>query len=172
LPIYALKAKRPPCRKRLRAGNGTLQTQADCPLFLAICLLISFGSATGVPAQTNKRVALVIGNADYRNVSRLSNPNNDALDVEVSFRRLRFSVSRILNANFDSMRRAVGEFTRQAQGAEIAIVFYAGHGMEVAGENWLIPVDAELPCDTSLETEAIGLRISMLAVSNSSSPLR
>ena len=133
-----------------------------------ICLFCAFVGFQA-NAQTPKKIALVIGNADYRNVSRLANPTNDAADVEASFKRIGFTVTRIANANYDAMRRAVGDFTRQARGAEMAVVFYAGHGMEIAGENWLIPTDAELQSDTSAETEAINLKTLTLAVSNTTS---
>ena len=134
-------------------------------LVAAICLLAAAISSP-VCAQTSKRIALVIGNADYRSAPRLVNPTNDAQDVEGSFKRLGFTVTQIRNSNYDAMRRAIGEFTRQARGAEMAVVFYAGHGMEIAGENWLIPIDAELQSDTAAETEAINLKTLTLAVSN------
>jgi uncharacterized caspase-like protein len=96
----------------------------------------------------------------------LPNPTNDASDVAVSLERLGFTVSRVSNANFDDMRRALLAFGRNAGGSEIAMVYFAGHGMEIAGENWLIPVDAELRTDTDAENEAINLRSVMLQVSN------
>nr|WP_271595895.1 caspase family protein [Bradyrhizobium sp. CCBAU 25360] len=132
-------------------------------LFIA-GLLIVFSSSI-VSAET--RVAPVIGNSKYLKASRLINPVNDAADIEASLKRLGFSVSTVLDANYDAMRRAVGEFTRRARGAEYALLFYSGHGMEIGGENWLIPVDAELQADTDAETQAINMKTAMLAVSSS-----
>jgi hypothetical protein len=119
-------------------------------------------------AHADKRVALVIGNGLYQNVPALPNPPNDAADVAGSLRRLGFSVRPVMNASFDDMRRALLDFGHQASDAEMAVVFFAGHGMEIGGENWLIPVDAELRTDTDAETEAVSLRTVILQVSKAS----
>ena len=110
------------------------------------------------------RVALVIGNSAYKKVPLLPNPINDASDVSESLKQLGFTVKTLTNVTFDEMRRNVISFGRQAQGAEIALVFFAGHGMEIGGENWLIPIDAELLSDTDAESEAISLKTVMLQV--------
>jgi hypothetical protein len=110
------------------------------------------------------RVALVVGNSAYKNVPFLPNPLNDANDISESLKQLGFTVHTLINANFDEMRRNVIAFGRDAQGSDIAVIFFAGHGMEVGGENWLIPVDAELLSDTDAENEAISLKAAMLQV--------
>jgi len=120
------------------------------------------------PAQTAKSVALVIGNSDYRNVPMLPNPLNDAGEIGNALERLGFSVTRVKDAGYDRMRRAFLEFGRAARDAEMAVVFYAGHGIEVGGENWLIPIDAELKSDTDVDHEAFGLRGIMLMVESAS----
>jgi formylglycine-generating enzyme required for sulfatase activity len=74
----------------------------------------------------------------------------------------------VVDATFDDMRRALLQFGRETRGAEMAVVFFAGHGMEIAGENWLIPIDAELRSDNDAEGEAIPLRSAMLQVANAS----
>jgi hypothetical protein len=122
----------------------------------------------GTPAGAQTKVALVIGNSAYRSVPALPNPAHDAADVAASFERLGFSVRRVTDATYDDIRRALLEFGRKANGAEMAVVFFAGHGMEVGGENWLIPVDAELKIDVNAEQEAIALRSVMLTVSSAS----
>jgi hypothetical protein len=109
------------------------------------------------PAHATQRVALVIGNADYRNAPHLPNPINDANDVAAAFERLGFSVKLIKDATFDTMRRSLLDFAQQSQTADIAIVYFAGHGMEIRNENWLVPVDAELRMDVSAGQEAIAL---------------
>ncbi|HWV43942.1 caspase family protein, partial [Pseudorhodoplanes sp.] len=101
---------------------------------------------SAAPAQA-KRVALVIGNGAYKSVAPLDNPGNDAADVSAAFDRLGFEVLKVNDGTFDAMRRGLLDFARRARGSEIAIVFYAGHGMEVGGENYLVPVDAELKAD-------------------------
>jgi Caspase domain len=116
-----------------------------------------------------KRIALVIGNSNYRNVPALPNPANDASDVAAAFGRLGFAVTLVQNGSFDDMRRSLLAFGQQAAGADMATVYFAGHGMEVNGENWLIPIDANLKRETDAETEAISLRSVMLQVSNTTS---
>jgi hypothetical protein len=115
-------------------------------------------------AQAQSRIALVIGNSTYRNVPALPNPANDAREIGASLERIGFSVTRVANGSFDDIRRALLDFSRRSRGADMAVLFYAGHGIEVGGENWLIPVDAELKSDTDTEHEAISLRSVVLAV--------
>ena len=115
-------------------------------------------------ANADRRVALVIGNGGYRNVPTLPNPPNDAADIAAAFERLGFTVQRQTNADFDTMRRGLIDFGRLAHGADIVAVFFAGHGMEMGGENWLIPVDAELKSDNDVDNEAISLRAVTLQV--------
>jgi formylglycine-generating enzyme required for sulfatase activity len=118
------------------------------------------------PGHANKRMALVIGNSAYQNVPALPNPTNDASDIAASLERLGFTVKKLANARFDEMRRALIDFGRQARGADMAVVYFAGHGMETGGENWLIPIDAELSTDLDIDSETVGLRTVTRAVSN------
>jgi len=116
-------------------------------------------------AVADARVALVVGNGAYKNVAVLPNPPNDASAIAASFERLGFVVKTLSNAGFDDMRRALIDFGQRARGAEMAVVFFAGHGIEIGAENWLIPIDAELKSGTDAENEAISLRSVMLQVS-------
>ena len=111
-----------------------------------------------VPAQAEKRVALVVGNGAYRHVPALPNPGNDAGDIAASLERLGFSIRRVTNGSYDDMRRALLDFSQQTRDADMAVVFFAGHGMEIGGENWLIPIDARLQSDVDAEQEAVGLK--------------
>ena len=122
---------------------------------MRLVLWLMFFSATQATAA--ERFALVIGNSEYQNAPRLPNPINDARDVATAFERLGFSVKLLSNGTFDTMRRALLEFADQAQAAEIAVVFFAGHGIEIRDENWLIPVDAEMKMDISAGQEAVSL---------------
>ncbi|MCC8951391.1 caspase family protein [Bradyrhizobium sp. Arg62] len=114
-------------------------------------------------------MALVIGNGAYKSVPALSNPPNDAGDIAAALQRLGFAVTLITNAGFDEMRRGLIAFGRNAAGADMAAVYFAGHGMEINGDNWLIPVDAELKRDTDAANEAISLQSVMLQVANTAS---
>jgi len=111
----------------------------------------------GGPAEA-RRVALVIGNADYK-VGPLQNPVNDAAAVAEAFeKRLKFDkVILRKNLGAEAFRAALLELSREASGAELGVVYFAGHGTEVGGKNFLIPVDATLPRASALALEAIPL---------------
>jgi TRAP-type mannitol/chloroaromatic compound transport system substrate-binding protein len=136
------------------------------PLWSVIAVLLATVCAPGA-AGADTRVALVIGNGAYQAVPGLANPVNDAGDVAASLRRLDFNVKLLSDAKYDDMRRALVEFGQQARTAEYAVVFFAGHGIEMGGENWLIPVDAQLATDVDVPGEAIGLQFLTRLVSNS-----
>lgn len=110
------------------------------------------------PSLADKRVALVIGNSGYENVAALLNPSNDAAAVSEMFRKASFDVveSRRDLSNAE-MRRALRAFSDQARDADVAVIYYAGHGIEMDGTNYLIPVDAVLERDTDAYDEAISL---------------
>ena len=121
---------------------------------LAAAVLLS---ALCAPAQAAERVALVIGNAAYEHVPELPNPPKDAADVGAALTRLGFAVTSLDDAGYDALRRGLLEFEEAAARSEIAVVFYAGHGIEMGGENYLVPVDARLERDRAVKHEAMGL---------------
>lgn len=133
-----------------------------CAALLAMLVCISGHR----PASAAQRVALVIGNSAYQSVPFLPNPVNDAADMSSSFKRLGFDVRTILNAKYDEFRRALIEFSQRSVGAEFAVIYFAGHGIQVSGENWLIPIDAELATDRTVENEAVSLQSLTRAVSS------
>jgi len=120
------------------------------------------------PAFADRRVALVIGNSEYEHVPVLGNPANDASDVADELGRLGFSVTKLLNANFGEFRKAIKSFNAQVEDAEIGLIYYAGHGMELGGENWLIPIDAEVKTELDLSNEAVSLKTIMQSVGHAS----
>src|SRR6516165_12442374 len=95
-------------------------------------------------AHAEKRVALIIGNSAYQNAPALINPKNDAQDVGKSLRELGFTTIVATDLNRAGMDDALDRFSRTVGGAEIALVYYSGHGMQFAGKNFLLPVDARL----------------------------
>jgi uncharacterized caspase-like protein len=95
-------------------------------------------------ALADKRVALVIGNSAYRNAPALVNPRNDAQDIGKSLRDLGFSTIVATDLDRGGMNDALDRFSRTVGGAEIALVYYSGHGMQFAGKNFLLPVEARL----------------------------
>ena len=121
-----------------------------------VLFLTVLGTASSALAQ--KRVALVIGNGSYTKVTRLDNPKNDAAAMEAMFKAAAFtSVVRLNDLGVTAMKRALRDFADTAQDADIAVVFYAGHGIEVAGVNYLIPIDAVLERDIDVQDEAVSL---------------
>ena len=131
---------------------------------LVACFAV-FVLARNCTAGAANRVALVIGNGEYLHSKSLPNPTNDATDIAAALEQLGFSVTKALNVSYDEFRNALRSFNSQVQEADIRIVYYAGHGMEVAGENWLIPIDAELKADIDVPNEAISLKTLMQSVS-------
>jgi formylglycine-generating enzyme required for sulfatase activity len=103
--------------------------------------LTLFGTDAG---HAEKRVALVIGNAAYRAMPALQNPRNDAADVGTALRDLAFETVIATDLDRGGMNEALGRFARAAADADIAIIYYSGHGMQYAGTNYLLPVDARL----------------------------
>jgi hypothetical protein len=113
-------------------------------------------SLTPALVQAQKRVALIIGAGRYSQVASLSNPTRDARLVEEALQRAGFSdVVRVDDPNRDRFMASLRDFAERADGAEAAFVYYAGHGLEVDGTNWLVPVDARLKSDRDLDFEAV-----------------
>jgi hypothetical protein len=106
-------------------------------------------------SQPQKRVALVIGNSAYRNAVELLNPRNDAIAVSAKLLDLGFEVVDGQDLDKNGMERSIREFIRKVEGADVSFFFYAGHGMQVAGKNYLIPVDARLEDTAAIDFETI-----------------
>ena len=106
------------------------------------------------PRPAEVRVALIVGNGNYLHASRLPNPANDAADIAQVLRKLGFEVIEGRDLDKRGLEDKVREFGRKLDRANIALFFYAGHGMQVGGRNYLIPIDAKLerPGDLSFET--------------------
>src|SRR5687768_3738009 len=96
-------------------------------------------------AQTKeRRLALVVGNADYQSSAKLKNTVNDANLMATTLRDLGFDVIKKTNANKSEMEQAILEFSRELDKYNVALFFYAGHGIQLDGTNYLLPVDARL----------------------------
>jgi uncharacterized caspase-like protein len=122
-----------------------------------VCLLAASSLLCG-EAAAEKRIALVIGNSNYENVRQLANPANDASAIAALLRRANFDlVEANNNLSGVEMRRAFRDFEEKSRGADIAVVYYAGHGIEFDGTNYLLPVDTVLKRDLDVEDEAVSL---------------
>ena len=110
-----------------------------------------------LPAFAAGRVALVVGNGAYTRTSPLANPVNDARAVGAALDRIGFDVTVLENLDEDEMDDALDEFEEDSVGADVALLFYAGHGMEMNGANYLIPVDARLASASAVSRETVAL---------------
>jgi hypothetical protein len=130
-------------------GRAGLRT-----LFVAGVALL----ALSVDALADKRVALVVGNSAYQNVAKLPNPSKDASSVADLFKKAGFDVVSLQQdvGNLE-FKRGIRRFEDAARDADVAVVFYAGHGIEIGGVNYMIPVDAKLATDLDAPDEAIPL---------------
>ena len=113
----------------------------------ARCLAIGFMFAVGLfagPCAAEQRVALVIGNGAYRSVPELRNSRNDADDISEQLKRLGFSVIDGRDLDRSAMQATLGRFAQRLKGADAGLVYYSGHGLQINGQNFLIPVDLKL----------------------------
>src|SRR3954469_11773588 len=124
-----------------------------------ICgFVFAAGALFATAAAADRRVALVIGNTTYENASRLANTVRDSTAIANLFRSAGFEavISRT-DLGVVDFKRAVREFLFTAENSDIAVVYYAGHGVEIGGINYLVPVDAKLGRDYDVEDEAVAL---------------
>src|SRR5271168_2869183 len=143
-----------------KAGRGSFVASM---LFLLAALL---GAAS---AHAEKRVALVIGNAVYSHADRLANSEADAAAVAAMFAKLGFETAEAkTNLSLASMKRALADFELAAKGADIAVIYYSGHGVQIGGQDYLVPIDAELARDVDVEDETVALDRAIRAVSGAS----
>jgi uncharacterized caspase-like protein len=109
---------------------------------------------TASTALADKRVAFVVGNGAYRNVAPLSSPPIDAKAMAAALRKVGFEVIEGTNLTRDSMTDKLLEFGNKAQGADIAIFYYAGHGIAISGTNYLLPIDADIKSEWEVKLGA------------------
>jgi uncharacterized caspase-like protein len=123
-----------------------------------LAVFFAFVMGAFAPASAEKRVALVIGNSAYEHSAPLKNPENDANAIAALLERLGFDVLKGINLTDKGFGRTIGDFSQKLDaGADVAVFFYAGHGLQVHGRNYLAPVDARLDREASLDFEAVRL---------------
>jgi len=147
--------------------------------FVFFCLLISFNVFS---AQRNlsldnklvktsgpsKKVALIIGNSNYKDAARLKNPVNDATDMSNALNKLGFEVAELTDATQKEMNRAISQFGRRLNGDTVGFFFYAGHGLQVKGKNYLVPIDALIDSEASVPTETVEIDSVLAQLASSS----
>src|SRR5262249_39722470 len=119
---------------------------------LAVSLICMALSATA--AQADRRVAFVVGNGAYKNVAPLPNPSIDAKAIAGALRNVGFEVVEGTNLTRDKMTERLLDFGKKAQGADIAVFFYAGHGIAISGTNYLLPIDADIKSEMDVKLGA------------------
>jgi TPR repeat protein len=122
-------------------------------LWVVACLLLT--AAFSAHAET--RVALVIGNGAYEHTDHLPNPVHDATDVAAALGKLGYTVQIVTDARLAGMQEALTRFARAASGADQVLIYYAGHGMEAGGVNYLLPVEARVESESTVPLEAVSL---------------
>ncbi len=153
-----------------RANNQAIAGRAPVPAPPASAASPVAPPAASIPAPVapssgfRRRVALVIGNGDYRSAPRLTNPTNDAADMSAALRKLGFDVVDGKNLDRRGMDDAIRTFGRKLDRADLAAFFYAGHGLQVAGKNYLVPIDARLerPGDLALDAVDVGVVLAQM----------
>ena len=135
---------------------------------MVICLLISCSSnaddqtskavrrtsSEGTPIKDQRRVALVIGNSEYK-VGALRNPGNDAEDISGVLRTLGFTVQTKTNVNQREMEEAVNTFIQEIQNGDVALFYFSGHGIQVKGENYLIPLGDSISSEPDVRYKTV-----------------
>src|SRR6202051_533122 len=112
---------------------------------VALALLALVAAALAAPsAEAETRFALVIGNGPYLTVRTLANPPSDAKDIAAALKSLGFKVTLKLDLDLAAMQRAIDEFALESADADVSLLYYAGHGFQLAGRNYLVPIGAEL----------------------------
>jgi uncharacterized caspase-like protein len=154
----------PPRARRLRSRRHLMYSRKNIEagdvvklLLGTLCFLLSIAAADR--ARAEKRVALVVGNSAYQHTGRLSNPRNDATDVAAALKKHGFDVVEGFDLDKAAFDRKVRDFATQLQNAAVGAFFYAGHGIQVAGQNYLVPTDAELTTAAALDFEMVRLDV-------------
>ena len=122
------------------------------PLTVIVSLICMAFTASAANAE--KRVAFVVGNGAYKNVAQLPNPPIDAKAMAGVLRNVGFEVVEGTNLTRDKMTEKLLEFGKRAQGADVAVFFYAGHGIAISGTNYLLPVDADIKSEMDVKLGA------------------
>ena len=126
-------------------------------LFALVALVALVALAGGARALAADRVALVVGCNAYQQVSKLKNPVNDAKQIGRMLSELGFKVQQSFDPKIDDLTRAADEFRTSAEGSKVALFYYSGHGVEVDGENYVLPIDSRLAEPSQLRTQAISV---------------
>jgi hypothetical protein len=149
------------CR-HCRRDAGRMRGAVGGMIGRLVALLLFSALAFAAPAAAEKRIALVIGNSSYQNVTRLDNPSSDAAMMAETLGSLGFTLvggRAQLDLDKTAMDSAVQSFGRQVQGADVALFYYAGHGVQVAGANYLVPISANPTREADVDFQMVDVNL-------------
>ncbi|MBI5262859.1 MAG: caspase family protein [Bradyrhizobium sp.] len=135
---------------------------------LVVSLILAWVALATQPALAERKIAFVVGNSGYVNVPRLPNPRNDASDVITRLKGLGFEVIPGLDLDRNTFLASLARFGRAAEGADVALFFYAGHGLQVNGQNYLVPTDGKAEYEAELDIALIPVSLVMQQLSRGS----
>ena len=135
-----------------------------CFKFVVVVFATLYSASTTFAYAEEKRVALVVGIGDYQTVPKLKNTKNDSELIADTLEALQFKVTRLTDASLSEMRTAISRFAFEAETADVALVYYAGHGVEFGGTNLLLPADISAKSRTDVATQSISLDEILLSV--------
>ena len=138
-------------------GSDLAGKRGGLPAVIALLSLLSVS-----PASAEKRIALVVGNSAYQNIARLDNPRNDATLMAETLSGLGFTLiggSAQLDLDKAALDTDVQNFGRQIQGADVALFYYAGHGVQVNGSNYLVPVGANPTREADVDFQMVDINL-------------
>jgi hypothetical protein len=150
-----------------RALNG-------CVVLLSFFAMLALSNGVAAQPQEGRRIALVIGNGAYRNVDRLSNPDNDARLMASTLQAAGFFLvggGPQLDLDKPRFDRLVQQFGKTLPGADVALFYYSGHGMQVSGENWLVPIDANPTTPKDLDFQMVDANLVLHQMEDSGTKL-
>ncbi len=128
---------------------------------IAVCLVCL---VAGSAVAATDRVALVLGLGAYRTIEPLDNTRNDARSIAATLKGIGFDVTLSLDATGDELRQLMDDFAFRSETADLALIYFAGHGVEVQGENFLIPVDADIRSNQDVQRQSISLKQMLASV--------
>ena len=142
---------------------GPKRASASVPGWIVVAIVmmavVAIATYTAALAQSKRGIALVIGNGAYQHAAGLANPKSDAVLMSGVLRQRGFDVIEGIDLDKRSLELKIREFSRAVSKAKVAVFFYAGHGLQVAGQNYLVPVDARLEEADALDFEAIKIEV-------------
>jgi hypothetical protein len=171
-PRRAMKARKeafsgaiPDCSRMAAKGPGA---SSAFRFALAFVLSFFFCGLSITHALADKRVALIVGNSKYAQLNKLVNPANDAPDLAKALENMGFEVILRVDIGKSEFDRALAEFARKSEGADTALFYYAGHGLQYQRQNFLLPTDIEVQDSADVEFRAVGLDRILQAISRTS----